>query len=253
MNPIMPENDISQDGLVDADRNRNTFSPYRGALGAAGQREAEEPGDTQTAILGNPGDTLALTPGLNGFGEMYVGCAWNIAEISTRPFWQRLFGRNDPAGAIDLDLGCLYELHNGAKGGLQALGTGNGAFDQPPYISLSHDERTGRAEGDDEFVRINGAQWPSIRRVLIYAYIYEGAADWSRVRPQIALRIAEQPTLNLQPRLRNANLAVCALALIENVRNGLKLTNLSEYFPGQAEMDRAYGFGLRWDEGSKNP
>jgi tellurite resistance protein TerA len=47
------------------------------------------------------------------------------------------------------------------------------------------------------------------------------------------------------------NLGICAIAGLENVRNGIKLTNHTEYFPGHAEMDRAFGYGLEWDNGTK--
>ena len=53
------------------------------------------------------------------------------------------------------------------------------------------------------------------------------------------------------PDVHKDELAVCAITMIENVRNGIKLTNHTEYFPGHAEMDRAFGFGLEWDEGKK--
>ena len=46
-------------------------------------------------------------------------------------------------------------------------------------------------------------------------------------------------------------LAVCAIAMMENVRGGIRLTNHTEYFPGHNEMDRAFGFGLQWADGQK--
>jgi tellurite resistance protein TerA len=154
---------------------------------------------------------------------------------------------------IDIDLGCLYELNDGTRGALQALGRDNGSFESSPYIWLSHDERTGRAEGDDEFMRVNGAAWTNFKRLMIYAYIYQGAPDWSSARPDVALRVPGQAPLHVTPSTRRGKLPVCAIALIEQMRGGIKLTNLTEYFPGQAEMDRAYGFGINWRDGLKGP
>lgn len=245
----MTRENISQDALAEANRNRNQFSGYQDSLGSAGYRERPLE-DGKTEFLGKSGEMVALTPGANGFGEMYVGCSWNLLKAKDSGFIGRLLGR-EKAIKVDLDLGCLYEMQDGSRGALQAFGNLHGAYDQAPYISLSHDERTGAAAGDDEFMRINGQNWSNIKRLVVYAYIYEGAGNWSCVRPEVVLRIPGHPALSVKPQVHLQSLGVCAVALIENIRNGLKLTNLTEYFPGQPEMDRAYGFGLNWDDGAK--
>ena len=57
---------------------------------------------------------------------------------------------------IDLDLGCLYELKNGRKGTVQALGNAFGHLNAEPWIALDGDDRTG-ASAAGENLRINGA------------------------------------------------------------------------------------------------
>lgn len=245
----MPVENVSQDALSEADRTRNRFSTYQGALGEAGYREINT-SMKETDFLGTPGEAIALTPGPNGFGEIYVGCAWNLRQDQDRSFFGKLFKRTKNI-KVDIDLGCLYELQNGTKGALQALGREDGHFESAPFIRLSHDERTGASPGDDEFMRINGTEWRHLKRVILYAYIYEGAPDWSRVRPEIGVKIAGHNNMSVKPKAHLQNMAVIAIALIENIRDGFKMTNLTEYFPGQAEMDRAYGFGLQWDDGLK--
>ena len=44
---------------------------------------------------------------------------------------------------IDLDLACMYRLKDGRQGVIQALGNSFGAADQPPYIKLDKDDRSG--------------------------------------------------------------------------------------------------------------
>jgi len=39
--------------------------------------------------------------------------------------------------------------------------------------------------------------------------------------------------------------------MIENLDGGVRLTNHSEYFSSQPAMDRAFGFGLAWEDGQK--
>jgi tellurite resistance protein TerA len=242
---------VSQDGLTQADRTQNEFSAYRGALGQAGVRDMEAGHGQKGEFLSRPGDQMALSPGTDGFGEIYIGCAWHI-QTGKAGGILGLLGLNKHKH-VDIDLGCLYELNDGTRGALQALGRDNGSFEAPPYIWLSHDERTGRAEGDDEFLRVNGTAWPHFKRLMIYAYIYHGVPDWASVRPDVTVRVPGQSPLHVVPATKRGKLAVCAIALIEQIRGGIKLTNLTEYFPGQAEMDRAYGFGINWRDGLKGP
>lgn len=51
--------------------------------------------------------------------------------------------------------------------------------------------------------------------------------------------------------MERSELNVCVIAGLENVRNGIKLSHYTEYYPGHAEMDRAFGYGLQWDDGEK--
>jgi tellurite resistance protein TerA len=152
---------------------------------------------------------------------------------------------------VDLDVGCLYELQDGTRGAVQAFGEKFGDFEQPPYMALSGDERTGEAKGYDEYVQINGAHWDKIKRVLVYFYIYSGVPNWAEINPKIILDVPGEEDLVVALGAHNDALAVCAVGGLENVRNGIKLTNYTEYFPGHAEMDRAFGFGLEWADGKK--
>ena len=86
----------------------------------------------------------------------------------------------------------------------------------------------------------------------MYVYIYNGIPNWAIIRPQIQVSIAGEHPMVVVPDVHKDELAVCAITMIENVRNGIKLTNHTEYFPGHAEMDRAFGYGLEWDVGTKS-
>ena len=88
--------------------------------------------------------------------------------------------------------------------------------------------------------------------IIVYIYIYEGAIDWAQVKPQIHIRIPGQSPMVVTPGTHHRELALCVIGGIENVRAGLRLTNYTEYYPGHIEMDRAFGFGLQWDDGRKS-
>lgn len=81
---------------------------------------------------------------------------------------------------VDLDLGCLYELTDGSKGVIQALGDTFGSLHASPFIALDGDDRTGTASSGEK-THINLAASHVFQRVLLFAMIYSGAADWAAV------------------------------------------------------------------------
>ncbi|MCE7887524.1 MAG: Tellurium resistance protein TerA [Alphaproteobacteria bacterium PRO2] len=239
----------SFDSLTEANRYRAKFSGHGKALGAAGVKEASYDPENSTHLR-KPGESLAITPGEDGFKYILVGAAWDNIVAKKSGFFGKAAKKALKIG-VDLDVGCLYELQDGTRGAVQAFGEKFGDFDQPPYMALSGDERTGEAKGYDEYVQINGAHWDKIKRVLVYFYIYSGAPNWAEINPKIILDVPGEEDLVVTLETHNDALAVCAVGGLENVRNGIKLTNYTEYFPGHAEMDRAFGFGLEWADGRK--
>ncbi len=242
----------SQDSLAEATRERGAFSGHGKAKGIAGY---VPPADEARAgeFLAAPGDVTVVNPQEHGFKNIKIGMAWDNVNTKgeVRDATKKLVAAATGHGGVDLDLGCLYELKSGERGAIQAFGERFGNFAEAPFITLSGDERTGDAPGDNEYLVVNGQRWPDIKRVLLYAYIYKGAPDWSNVRPDVQVRVPGEPALHIMPAAHDGKLAVCAVASLENVRDGIRLTNHTEYFVGHAEMDRAFGYGLAWEDGRK--
>ncbi len=238
----------SQGSMAEATRSRAKFSGHGRAKGAAGFKAAVENPDCE--FLSQSGQTSVINPREDGYGTIKIGAAWENIIVAESGFFNKLLKKATRQG-VDIDLGCLYELEDGSRGCVQAFGDMMGAYETTPFISLSGDERTGDAEGDDEFLRINGHHWNKIKRILIYVYIYQGAGNWADIKPQIQLSIAGEHPMVVTPDVQISELAVCAVAMAENVRGGIRLTNHTEYFPGHAEMDRAFGFGIQWADGKK--
>lgn len=245
-----PQN--SQSSIFEANRDRVEKSRY-GGLGAAGyvsQYDERQAG----SFLTKPGEVAIVNPPAGGLPDFNIGVAWDNIPVAreTNPI-KRFFKKNVVQAGIDIDLGCLYELRNGVRGGMQAFGNMHGTtLDQEPYIFLTGDERRGDREGPDETILVSGAHWPEIERILIYVYIYDGARNWAAVKPQIQVRVPGEEPMIVTLNARRPDMSVCAVAGIESVRGGIKMTSYLEYFPGHAEMDRAFGFGLAWEGGSKD-
>ena len=152
---------------------------------------------------------------------------------------------------IDLDLGCLYELKNGRKGTVQALGNAFGHLNAEPWIALDGDDRTGASEGGEN-LRINGAKIPDIKRVLVYTFIYEGAANWQTANGVVTLRYPGNEDIIVRMDEYNNARRMCAIALLENNGDdGFSVEKQVSFFDGHAQMDKAYGWGMRWVPGRK--
>ena len=241
----------SAQSILDADRDRAVRSRH-GGIGAAGyisQYDAHQ----ADCFMTNPGEVAVLDRPEGGFPDIQVGMAWdNIAIAHDDGFFARFFKKKIMRAGVDLDLGCLYRLKNGVRGGMQAFGAEHGAYDKSPYIALSGDERKGDKEGIDENITINGQHWDEIEKILLYVYIYDGAPNWQTVRPQIQMRVPDHAPMVVTLNARKKNMSLCAVAGLENIRGGIKLSSYLEYFPGHAEMDRAFGYGLSWEAGKKD-
>lgn len=238
----------SQDSLANANRNHADFSTHGRSLGAAGHKITASSRDCE--FLSQPEQQTLIEPGAGGLGKIIIGAAWENIEVQESGFFGKLFKKVTRQG-VDIDLGCLYELEDGTRGAIQAFGDMLGQYDGEPYIRLSGDERTGNAEGHDEHLEVNGAEWSKIKRMVVYVYIYDGAHHWDDIRPEIHVLVDDHSPMIVKPTLQHTHLSVCAIATIENYRGAIRLTNHTEYFPGHAEMDRAFGFGLEWDDGRK--
>jgi tellurite resistance protein TerA len=239
----------SIDSIAEANRSRAKFSGHDGALGAAGTVEASTD-KASSSYLRNPGECVAVSPGEEGFTSINIGVDWDNIAVKKSGLIGKLFKKTLRVG-IDLDLGCMYEMEDGTRGAIQAFGKKFGNYNASPFIALSGDERTGDAKGHDEVIKVNGAQWGKIKRMLIYVYIYKGASDWGSINPRLVIDVPGKEDLIVTLRNHNDALCLCAVGGIENVRGGIKLTNFTEYFPGHEEMDRAFGYGLQWAEGKK--
>jgi tellurite resistance protein TerA len=206
------------------------------------------------------GDKISLEKSASrGFGRIHVNLNWNrsaaVAPAEKGGFLARLTGTR-PSKGLDLDLACMFELTNGSKGVVQALGDSFGNFTNRPYIQLAADDRTG-ASVDGENLTINGQYFDEIKRALIFAFIYEGAPNWSATDAVVTVNVPDQPPIEVRLD-QGTSQRMCAIAMIENVGGKLQVTKLVDYIVPEGGksmhevMDRKYNFGMKWVAGSKS-
>jgi tellurite resistance protein TerA len=186
-------------------------------------------------------------------GRLRVNLNWNARPAGAGGgggFFKKLMS-GGAGGAIDLDLGCLYELADGRKGVVQALGNAFGALDRPPYIQLDADDRSGSSSGGENlFVNLDHAR--DIRRILVFAFIYEGVPAWDQADGVVTLFPASGQPIEVRLDENAAGARSCAIALIDNTRGDLTINREVKYINGaQDALDRAYGWGMNWQAGRK--
>ncbi|MBF0125432.1 MAG: tellurium resistance protein TerA, partial [Magnetococcales bacterium] len=194
-----------------------------------------------------------------GFGRVRINLNWSrpaghVAPASRGGLFGGLFsggGAATSSQGVDLDLGCFVELRQGERDVVQALGNRFGSLEQPPYLKLSGDDRTGSvAEGEE--LLLNGDKWPEIHRILVFAFIYQGVPNWAATDGVVTIEIAGEPPLEVRMTHGQDDRRLCAIAQLENVDGGLRVTKMAEYFRDHREMDQAYHWGFRWSAGRKD-
>lgn len=176
------------------------------------------------------------------------GAAGAFGEIQVRLMWSDRPEHKAPSG-IDLDLGCLFRLKDGYIGCIQALGNMYGSFNNEPYINLDRDDRTGGSAG--ETLRVNGDHWTQIDKICVFAYIYDGAPNWSLIDSLVQVMVPGREPIMMQLENARSDRGMCAIAMLENKDNAFNVQKLNQYFRTHKDLDEHYRFGLQWQIGSK--
>ncbi len=195
--------------------------------------------------------SVSLTKQGAAGGQLRVNLNWNA-----RPGGGGggLFRRAKGGSAIDLDLGCLYEYADGSKGVVQALGnafTDVHSYGPEPICWLDGDDRSGsNSGGENLFVDLRHVN--AIRRILVFAFIYEGVPNWAAADAVVTLFPATGPQVEVRLDEHDPRSPMCAIAMLHNSGNDLSVHREVRYIQGsQRTLDEAYGWGMRWSSGRK--
>ena len=194
------------------------------------------------------GQIIDLTKGKSSkIGKISVNLNWNkniIKREKTSGFFSSLISNNEKE--IDLDLACLYEMKDGSKGLIQALGNTFGFLHKSPYILLDHDDRTGDAK-EGENIQINGNKISEFKRILIFTFIYSGVVNWKDVQGIITIQCPNNPNIIVNLDEYDSDKRLCAIAMLENKNDeSFSVTKIVRFFDGHKKMDRAFNWGMTW-------
>ncbi|MNV61946.1 hypothetical protein D3C71_1544730 [compost metagenome] len=86
----------------------------------------------------------------------------------------------------------------------------------------------------------------------MFAFIYEGATNWSEADGVVTIHQNGGPDIVVNLDEHDNRKGMCAIALISNVNNEtFSIERLVQYYRGHREMDEANRWGLRWVSGKK--
>ncbi|MCM2514639.1 TerD domain-containing protein [Streptomyces griseoincarnatus] len=199
--------------------------------------------------------SVSLTKQGGTSGSLHVNLNWEIRKQFSG--WAAKLGRPVAMHAdLDLDLCALWELTDGRKGVVQALGNAFGSLHQPPFIHLDGDDRTG-ASASGENLTVNLDHKHQFRRILVFVTVYEGARSFADLHATVTLRPQHGAPIDFSLDECTVPSTVCALALITNNGGDLVVQREARYLvpergvSPQRTVDHAYGWGMNWTPGRK--
>ena len=208
-------------------------------------------------VLEKTGDQyqINLEKGSASFsGEIIINLDWSKGGLL-----KQMFGN-----AIDLDLGCFYELRDGSKmlidglqfskgrGGSRHQVTRQGCYDQKPYIWHKGDDRGGGASSG-ETILVNPKGINDIKRMVIYTFIFEGVAKWAETNAVVKVKVPGNEDIIVEMGSQSSNKRFCAIAELNfEGNNSITVKKLVTFHDSHSDCDRQYGWGFNYKPGSKD-
>lgn len=209
-------------------------------------------------ILEKGGDThrinLEKSSGRPLTGEIVINLDWNKGG-----FFKNLFGN-----AVDLDLGCFYEMRDGKKmlidglqfshgrGGDRHHVTRQGCYDHAPYIWHQGDDRGGGASSG-EIILVNPNGVSQIKRIIVYTFIYEGVAKWSETNAVVKVNIPGSDDVIVKMGQQSSTKRFCAIAQLDfGTDNSITVKKLVTFHDSHSDCDKVYSWGFNYSPGSKD-
>ena len=209
----------------------------------------EKQGDAHRIDLNKKGDGPA--------GEITINLNWFKPQQSG---WSKFWNGDK---AVDLDLGCWYELRDGRKScidGLQfAQGQGGpknrltrqGCYTQAPWVWHSGDDRSGAAS-DGENMLINPQGTSELKRMTVYCFIYDGVAKWAETNAVVTIKVPGNRDIVVEMGQQHSEQKFCAIAeIVFGEDHSMTVKKLVTFHNGHDDCDRAYQWGMQWRAGSK--
>lgn len=189
--------------------------------------------------------------------NIVINLNWSQGEA--KGFFGKLFGGGQE---IDLDLGVFWELKSGHKsiidglqfskgrGGPKDRFTRQGCYTEAPWVWHCGDDR-GTASSSGENILVNPKGIRDLKRLVVYCFIYEGAAKWAESDAVVTVKIPNQPEIVVEMGKQTDSRKFCAIASIDFDGNSMSVRKEITFHNDHSECDRHYGWGFNYSAGSK--
>jgi tellurite resistance protein TerA len=201
---------------------------------------------TPSAVLLTPqAPAVSLTRQGAAQGTLRVHLSWLAGRRRGTGLLARLRRRRP----ISLELGCLYEYTDGSKGVVQALGDcfdDLHTFGEQPICWLDGHGRSGPSSGGENlFVDLEYRQ--VIRRLLIFAFVYDGVPRWAAAKGIVTVYPVAGPRIEVALDEPDPTSPLVAVAMVDNTGTELCVRREVRYVRGgQQLLDELYGWGMQW-------
>jgi tellurite resistance protein TerA len=127
-----------------------------------------------------------------------------------------------------------------------------GSLTKAPWIYHLGDDRSGSSEAG-EFIKVNLDQCHNIKRMCVYAFIYEGVPSWDKTDAVVTVSVPGQSPIEVAMGNQARSETFCVIATLEFSEDGnITVTrNVTFHDNGHGGADHAYGWGMSWGAGRK--
>jgi len=212
---------------------------------------SKRPAPSGPISLTKRGQQVSLTKrGGGASGPVRINLNWNQQPQNTGKGFLSKLKAAGGGGGIDLDLGCLVEMADGSKGVVQALGNSFGSLTQPPFVMLDKDDRSGSAS-DGENLLVSEKHSAEIKRLAVFAFIYQGAPNWSAAGGVVTIYPPHGETVTIKLDDTRDGVGMCSICMIHGGDDGFVVEREVQYISNHRDLDEMYGWGMTWTRGSK--
>ncbi|MBL8151529.1 MAG: hypothetical protein JNN15_16510 [Blastocatellia bacterium] len=116
-----------------------------------------------------------------------------------------------------------------------------GSRDEEPFIFLDK-QAIYETSGSGENLYIYHPELLDF--VMLFAFIFQGARDFSTVRGKMLIREQGGSEIFIQPNFYKPNLILCSFSVIRKIGTNLEVVKEEQYFSNHEEAAQFYGFKL---------
>ena len=100
-------------------------------------------------------------------------------------------------------------------------------------------------------MHINGDKIQDVKRIIIFAFIYEGSPNWEKANAQVTIHVPDMAQIESKLTEKSKSKRFCAIAEIKVTNGNVQVEQLNKLFDGHKDCDQHFGWGFTWTEGRK--